>query len=137
MNDPVKLDKRSRVFANPTGGPNQMELKKIVLWGQDDLLSSSVKLFLTSQQGWDVHNVSHQENLETLIQVIDKVNPDVIVFYQENGTGDPDLPTTLMKNHPGLKVIGLSLDNNIMEVYSRQNVLIESVSDFISVIKTA
>ena len=114
-----------------------METKKILLWGQDDLLSSSVELFLTAQQGWDVHNVSHQGNLETLIQVVDKVNPDVIVFNQDNSIGDPDLPTTILKNHPGLKVIGISLENNIMEVYCKQNVLIESVSDFISVIKTA
>lgn len=114
-----------------------METKKILLWGQDDLLSTSMELFLTSQEGLEVHNITHQETCETLIQVVDKMNPDVIVINRENCIFDPDLPTTLIKNHAGLKVISISLDNNIMEVYGKQDVLIESVSDFISVIQTA
>jgi len=134
MYDPVERDERSRVIANPFGGPNQMEPKKIVLWGQDDLLSSSVELFLTSQQGWDVLKISQEENFEALILEVEKVHPDVVIIQQGDHASNSYPLMKLIEDHPKLRVITVSLRNNMMEVYSKQNVLIESASDFISVI---
>lgn len=111
-----------------------METKKIVLWSQDDLLSSSVELFLTAQKGWHVLKISQGENFETLILEVEKVHPDVVIIQQGNHASKSYPLMKLIQDHPKLRVITVSLRNNVMEVYSKQNVLIESASDFISVV---
>ena len=113
-----------------------MKSKKIVLWGREDLLSLSVELLLMAQKGWDVINVSHEESFDTLIQVVDKTNPDIVIFQQGDLADKSNLPVKLLQEHPGLKVIIVSPNSNLMEVYGKQNVLIKSVSDFTSMIET-
>ena len=112
-----------------------MKPKKILFWGQDDLLSSSVKLFLTSQQGWDVVNMPQEENPEALIQAVDEANPYVVLVHQRNCNGEPNLPIRLLENHPGLKVIVFDLGKEMMEVYSKEDVLVKSASDLIAVVE--
>lgn len=112
-----------------------MEPKKILLWGQDDLLSSSVNLFLTSQQDWEVVNIHQEETLEAVIQAVDEANPYVALIHQRNCNGTPNLPIRLLKNHPGLKVVLFDLGKEMMEVYSKEDVLVKSASDLIAVVE--
>ena len=115
---------------------NDMKSKTIVLWGREDLLSSSVELFLTDQKGWQVISISNEENFETLLEVIDKVNPDVVIVQQVDSSGNSNWPVNLIKDHPGLKLITVNLMDNMMEVYSKQNILVKSAFDLISVVET-
>lgn len=108
-----------------------MKSKTIVLWVLDDLLSSSVELFLTAQKDWNVINISGEEHLDSVFQTVDKVKPDVVILHKEKQTGRLDLPHVLLQNHPNLKVIVVSLKNNLMEVYSKQNILVKSTADLI------
>ena len=112
-----------------------MKSKTIVLWGREDLLSTSVELFLTAQKGWKVVNISIEESLDTLIKAVDEVKPDVVIIHQGNRAGNSNLPTVLLQDHPGLKVIAVSLDDNLMEVYSKQNILVTSALDLISAVE--
>ena len=109
--------------------------RTIVLWGRDDLLSSSVELFLTSHKGWHVVSLSDEENLEGLNRTVEKVQPDVIFIHQGDRSGDSCLPMKLIQDHPGLKVITFSLQDNLMEVYGKQNIMIRSSSDLIAVVE--
>jgi len=112
-----------------------METKKILLWGQDDLLSSSVKLFLTSQQGWEVVEIPQEENLEAMIQAVDEVNPYVVLVHQGNCNSAQNLTMKLLKKHPEIKVILFELGKEVMEIYSKQDVLVKSASDLIAVVQ--
>ena len=114
-----------------------MKSKTIVLWGREDLLSSSVELFLTDQKGWKVVNISDEENFDVLIQAVEKVNPDVVIILQGDRACHSNAPMILLQDHPGLKVITLNPKNNVMEVFSKQNILVKSASDLISVIEVA
>ena len=108
--------------------------KTIMLWGQENLLSSTLELILATQKGWRVINIASEENCDALIQAVDKVNPDVIIFHRDIFENNFHLPTALFHNHPNLKVITASLASNTMEVYSQQNIMIMSSSDLISAI---
>jgi len=114
-----------------------MKSKTIVLWGREDLLSSSVELFLTARKGWHVINISSEENLDALLLAVDKVHPDVVILQEGDRAGNSDLPIKLVQDYPGLKVIIVSLNDNLMEVYSKQNILVKSASDLISVVEAA
>jgi hypothetical protein len=111
--------------------------KTIVLWGREDLLSSSVELFLTAQKGWHVISISDEENFDALLLAVDKVHPDVVILQQGDRAGNSNLPIKLLQDHPKLKVITVSLNDNLMEVYSKQNILVKSASDLISVVEAA
>ncbi len=114
-----------------------MKSKKIVLWGREDLLSSSVELFLTAQKGWCVVSISNEENFEALILAVNKVHPDVVIIQQGDRSSNSYPLMKLIQDHPGLRVITVSLEDNLMEVYSKQNILVKSASDLISVVEAA
>ena len=112
-----------------------MGLKTIVLWGQGDLLSSSVELLLRAQKGWKVVNIPNDDDLNTLTKAVDLFNPDVVIIHQGYSTGDRNLPTALLRNRPEVKVISLDPKDNLMEVYSKQNVIVKTASDLISAVE--
>jgi len=109
--------------------------KTIVLWDRGDLLSSSVELFLTTQKGWHVFNLPNDENLETLIQTVDEMNPDVVILHRWDRSNNSNLPTILLHDHPGLKVITVNPEDSLLEVYTKQNIMVKSASDLISVVE--
>jgi len=112
-----------------------MKTKTIVLWGREDLLSTSVELFLTTQKGWKVVNIPNEESLDVLSSTVDKLNPDVVIIQQDDLVCNLNLPAMLLQNHPGLRVITVSPHDNRMEVYSKQDILVTSASDLLSVVK--
>jgi DNA-binding NarL/FixJ family response regulator len=114
-----------------------MKSKTIVLWGREDLLSSSVELFLTAQKGWRVVSISDEENFEALLMAVAKVHPDVVIIQQGDRSSNSYPLMKLIQDHPGLKVITVSLKDNLMEVYSKQDIFVKSASDLISVVEAA
>ena len=113
-----------------------MKSRTIVLWGREDLLSSSVELYLTTQKGWKVVNIPKEENLDVLSSTVDKLNPDVVILQQDDLVSNLNLPAILLHAHPGLRVITVSPHDNLMEVYSKQNILATTASDLLSVVET-
>ncbi|MGB7874109.1 MAG: hypothetical protein WBL25_06970, partial [Anaerolineales bacterium] len=99
-----------------------------------DLLSSSVETFLTAQKGWRVVSISNEENFEALIQAVAKVHPDVVIIQQGDRSSNSYPLMKLIQDHPGLRVITVSLMDNLMGVYSKQDILIKSASDLIAVV---
>jgi len=109
--------------------------KTIVLWDRGDILSSSVELFLTTQKGWHVFNLPNDENLETLKQTVDELNPDVVILHRWDRSNNSNLPTILLHDHPGLKVITVNPEDSLLEVYTKQNIMVKSASDLISAVE--
>ena len=113
-----------------------MKSKTIVLWGREDILSSSVELILTAHNDWKVFSISNEEKLDALIKVVDKLKPDVVIIHLGDCAGNLNLPTGLLQVHPGLKVITVNPNNNQLEVYSKQNIKVKAASDLIAAIET-
>jgi len=111
--------------------------KTIVLWGHDDLLSSFLEHFLVTRKGWEVINLSISQNLDALVQVLDITGADVLIIQLGDHVIDPCIPQALQQSYPGLRVITLSLNDNLMEVYSKQNILVQSAEDLITVLDTS
>lgn len=111
--------------------------KTVMIWGRDDLLSSTIELILATQKEWCVINIASEENCEALIQAVDSLCPDVVISHQGVFRNNFQLPTALFQKHPGLKVITASLTTNAIEVYSKQNVTIRSSSDLISIVASS
>jgi hypothetical protein len=114
-------------------GAMMTKSKTVVLWGSEDILITSVELLLASRKEWEVISLSNKEKSDTLIQTVETTHANIVIM-QQGGHGDPTfLPLQLIKALPSLKVITFNLDNNSMEVFSKQKILVKDVSDLMSI----
>ena len=108
--------------------------RRAVLWGRDDLLVQAVGSFLKNME-WDVIQVSNDGDVEKLICEVKRVNPQVVILSQDRAS-DSALPLRMIDEQPCLKVVTLGLDSNLVQVYSKQNVILQKPSDLLSLIET-
>lgn len=108
---------------------------KAILWGPEILLMDSVEYFLESAD-WEVVKISNECGSDYLIQQVTLAKPAVIILCQERDASDFALLTQLAKAQACLKVIVLSLESNLVQVYGRHNLIMRDVSDLLSVVES-
>ena len=111
-----------------------MKSKLAILWGYDDLLVEAVEHLLTARRGWQVIRISDEGEAETLTQQVKKVNPEVLIIHEGSFAGDVRLLIKFVQEYPQLKIITISLGDNLMKVYDKQTICIKEVSDLLSII---
>jgi len=109
--------------------------KMIVVWGGEDILSSSIELFLAAKQDWKVVRISNKKDLDAVILAVETTQPDIVIIHQECIKDQTNSALQLLKRHPAIKVITISLENNVMDVYSKKKILVKQASDLITVIE--
>ena len=111
------------------------EEKLILLCGGEDILSSSIEFILSTREDWKVISISNLEGCKTLKKAMETLHPDIVIIHQEFNPAPKRLMLQLLQDHPAIKVIMVSLEDNMIEVYSKQNILAKEVSDLITVIE--
>lgn len=111
--------------------------RSILIWGNDNILSSSIELFLDAQGDWDVVNLPGEDDLAILIQAVETTQPDIVIINRKWRSSQIDLPLRFLKDHPGIKVITVNLEDNALEVYSKQEFMVKQTSDLIAVIENS
>lgn len=109
--------------------------KKAILWGPDDLLTRSMEIFLTSAETWEVIRIPVEKGYACLVEQAKQIKPHVIILYAEHCENNPDLPMQLIQQHPNLRVVTVSLEENQLQVYSKHSILVQNASDLLSVIE--
>jgi hypothetical protein len=109
--------------------------KTVLLWGREDILISSVEFILAAKDEWQVVSLPNTVGLGALLLAVEKTQADTVIIHQGNHNDPTILPIQLLKDHPALRVITFSLENNAMEVYSKQEICVREASDLISVIE--
>lgn len=109
--------------------------KMIVLWGSENILNSSIEYLLAPIANWIVVSISSTEDLEALILAAESKHRDIVIIHQERHNNPTNLSLQLLQDHPEIKVIVLSLEDNLMEIYSKQKKLVKQGSDLIAVIE--
>ena len=108
--------------------------KEIVVCGRADILSYSIELFLSTNEAWKVSNITFQEGMDQLLNAIEISHPDIVIIPIDLYQDHTNILLRLVRDHPEILVIMVSLETNIMEVYSKQQVCIKDVSDLFSII---
>ena len=106
-----------------------MKPKKVILWGRQDVLGGAVESFLATRDEWEVIRVMDDEPTNTFIEKVETENPDVIIIYEGDHACLTPLPMQLMQSRPELRVITVNLENNSLEIYTKQKVWIKEVAD--------
>ena len=109
--------------------------KKIVLWGCGDILSTSLEVFLAAKSNWEVVSISSEADQEALILAVESTQPDIVIICQECHSCSSYLPLKLLEDHPPIQVFLISLENNMVDVYSKQRVWVKQTSDLVTAIE--
>jgi len=116
--------------------PNPTPSRKIVLLSGDDLLTEAIGLFLVESGSWDVIRVSNDKGVVKLIQEATRIKPDVVILCQDRVGGEAVLPMRLIGAHLCPRVVTLSLESNLMQVYSKHDFMLQGASELLSIIES-
>lgn len=110
-----------------------MARRRVLILEGDHLPSAGVRSLLSNQN--DLHVLAKVfTSFEEMLQIIDDFQPNVIVMddgmLEKSALG---LATSL-KDYPSLRTIIVHWEDNEIEVYDRQKVVIRELQDFLSVI---
>ena len=112
-----------------------MKSRKVIVWGQDDLLSWAVNFFLAARKDWEVLSFSSDMGIDFLIRQVEDLSPDVVLVYQTKCVNSARMLMQLFYTRPELTMITVDPQENTMEVYNKKQILVERVSDLISVVE--
>lgn len=115
--------------------PGKPHLRKAVIWAPDDLLAQAMEFFLKAEDTWQVIRISADQSVEDLFEQIKRIQPDVIILHTGKCAGNTSLAAQLLQEHPNLRVVTTSLEDNQMQVYSKYSIRVRNASDLLSIIE--
>ena len=118
----------------PIENSDPSHLQKAVLWGPESVLMDSVEILLKVEAAWDVVKISNDRGLDHLLQQAQTLKPKVVILCQEKEECDPNLLMELSQIRSCSKVVVVSLESNLMQVYGRHNIIMRDISDLLSVV---
>lgn len=118
----------------PIENSDPPHLQKAVLWGPESVLMDSVEHFLKAGAAWDAVKIARDGGVEHLVQQVKSLVAKVVILCQEKEEIDTSLLMELSQVQSCQKVVVVSLESNLMQVYGRHNIVMRDVSDLLSVI---
>ena len=126
----------SRVLGKASHGIQKtMGKKAILLLGGNDLLSRSIEQMLSEKTDWEVMFVLTDQLPENVNSILEKLSPDVVVTQKGNNPRTSKALSVLFHSNPKLRLITITSDSNVMEIYNKEDVLMQSADDFFSAIE--
>lgn len=105
-----------------------------IFWGPSDLLGEAIESILTTAKNWQVIKILGNRDFDELAREVKRVKPEIIIINRGPCTDDFPALLQIVEILPEVKIITVNPDNNLVEVYNKQKVCIEEVSDLLSVI---
>jgi hypothetical protein len=126
-----------RGMDQPPGKKDMPKPRTVILWSQNDLLAKAMEMVLTAgeAEAWNVIKLSANQCMSSLVEQVQSLKPDLVILYQAKPGDDSDCLSKLIWEQPDLKLIIVSLENNVMEVYSKRSVTVRHASDLLSVME--
>lgn len=126
-----------RRVGHPHGNKEMPKPRTVILWGQNDLLTKAMEMFLTENESeqWNIIKLPANQCIATLVEQVQQLKPDLVILYQAKPAADSDQLGKLIQQQPDLRMITVSLENNVMQVYNKRSITIQQVSDLLSVIE--
>ncbi len=135
----ILINMSINIMVEPIGNTDAgiIRSRKAILWGQVDVLAQAVSQFLTASMNWDVIRVPIEAGIEGLLMEMKREHPDVVILCQERTEDDASLPIRLIQEQHCPRVVTVELESNQIQVYSKQNIIVQGASDLLSIIETS
>jgi len=109
--------------------------KVVILWKDEDVLLRAIELLLKTKAGWQVTRFADNWDENSMLQIVDEMHPDVFIVQEDILTEKMHLFTKFALGFSKLKIITLSLENNLVNIYNRSTLSIREVTDLFSIIE--
>ena len=109
--------------------------KIIALWGDEELLTEAIKNLLVTKKEWVVIRISNEWDDETLARELKRQNLDILIVSEGILASNGTQLIKSVQDFPKLKIIMISLENNLLKIYNKQTICIEEASDLMSIIE--
>jgi len=107
----------------------------IILWKDEDVLLTAIELLLDQKPGWEVTRLANDWDDHALLQLVDETRPDVFIVHEDVFVKKMYLFTRFALEFSKLKILTLSLENNLVNLYSRCTFSIREGNDLFSIIE--
>jgi stage III sporulation protein SpoIIIAA len=110
------------------------DVQRVLIIENQLLLGAGVQSLLAGEADLDVIGISPVNQAE-LVQEIRRFRPDVVVLDEVTHLADATRLMTFLKNHPKLRVVVVSANDNLVCIYNKQQVLVRQATDLINLIR--
>jgi hypothetical protein len=107
-----------------------------ILWGQDDLFAQAILSFLEAKKTWKVVQIFSEQGIDFLIEQVKRHHPAVVILHLGDRAFDRQLPLQVIQSQPELKVVVVSPENNVIQVFQKQNLMMHEASELLSIIES-
>jgi DNA-binding NarL/FixJ family response regulator len=120
----------------PPKDANMAKPNVAILWTREDLQGRAIQQLLITAKDWKIIKIYDETNSDLLVEDVERVNPAVVIIHLSDYAGRiMEMLNKLMMDHCEMKIIAISPDDNLVEVYNKQTVRIKEVSNLLSVIE--
>lgn len=114
------------------------------MWGPDDLFSQALGVLLKDEKNYKVIKVPATQCVRELVKAARRIEPDLLIFYQNTCADESHPLRKLLEQEPEiqaladlpeLKMIFISPENNVLQLYSKRSVTVRSVTDLLAIIE--
>jgi hypothetical protein len=105
-----------------------------ILWGSEDLLGEALEAFLGPATNWRLIRILGSTDLDMLAREVEQSDPEIVIVNQGKSMEAFPIPIQLIRDYPELKIITVNSGNNLMEVYTKQEIWVKQASDLLSLI---
>lgn len=109
-------------------------LKRILIWGREDVLSTSIEFVLAANKEWNVITIFSKEDCAALAQATEATEPDTVIARKESLDDSAAAAFCLLQSHPAIKVIIVSLEDNVVDVYCKESIVMRGAPDLLAAI---
>jgi hypothetical protein len=80
--------------------------------------------------------VSEAVDMAELEMDISKINPSVVLFSESQPLATNEALTQLLTSHPKIKIVIASVSSNWLHIFDKEDMLLTSFEDLLTVIKS-
>ena len=112
---------------------NLVKPRVVVISRRESLLGRAVEYLTADEREWVIIRAFNNQNVQDLIRKVEEANPTIVIISQDGQTNDEQLSMRLLQDCLELKkVILVSLEENMIEIYCKQRIQVKSAQDLFS-----
>lgn len=110
-----------------------MARRRVLILENEFLLNAGVRSLLSKQENLEVLTAKFTSHTE-IFHIIDAFRPDVLVMDEEGLIEGGGALVTSLKGYPKLRTVVVLWEDNQVQIYDSEKVMIRGLDDFLAVI---
>lgn len=111
-----------------------MSLQRVLVFGNELLLSAGVANLLSREADLEIVNAMSGDTA-TLVEQIQAYRPDVVVLDEVTYLSVRTELLASFETYPELRVVMVSQESNLIQIYQGQQVSITQATDFVNIVR--